>query len=80
MLGLDKPYTFGMVLALVMSMGYSGGAEGGITQLAVVILCGQDDPAGADKGRLQWGRSNARLALITIVLVSLNKGLQSDTT
>lgn len=80
MLGLGKPYPFGMVLALVMSMGYSGGAEGGITQLAVVILCGQDDPAGADKGRLQWRKSKARLALITIVLVSLNEGLQCNTT
>lgn len=80
MLGLGKPDPFGMVLALVMSMGDSGGAEGGIAQLAVVVLCGQDDPTGADKGRLQWGRSNARLALITISLVSLNKGLQSDST
>lgn len=72
MLGLSKPYPFGMVFALVMSMGYSGGAKGGITQLAVVVFCGQDDPAGTDKGRLQWGRSNVRLALITIALVSLN--------
>lgn len=80
MLGLGKAYPFGMVLALVMSMGYSRGAEGGITQLAVVVLCGQDDPAGADKRRLQWGRSDTRLALITIALVSLNESLQSNTT
>lgn len=79
-MGLGKPYPFGMVLALVMSMGYSGGAERRITQFAVVVLSGQDDPAGANKGCLQWGKSNTRLALITIALVSLNKGLQSDTT
>lgn len=76
MLGLCKPYAFGMVFALVMSMCYSGGAEGRITQFAVVVLCGQDDPAGTDKGCLQWGRSNMRLALITIALVSLNEGLE----
>lgn len=80
MLSFCKPNPFGMVFALVMSVSYSGGAERRITQLAVVILCGQDDPAGADKGRLHWGRSNARTALITIALVSLNEGLQSNTT
>lgn len=34
-----------MVLALVVGLRHGRGAEGGITQLAIVILCGQDHSA-----------------------------------
>ena len=53
LLGLSEPEPLGVILALVMGVCHSGGAEGRVTQLAVVVLRGQDDPAGALEGRLR---------------------------
>ena len=53
MLGFGEPEPLGVVFALVEGVGHGGGAEGLVAKLAVVILRGQDDPAGATEGRLQ---------------------------
>lgn len=56
LLRLGQPQSFGVVLALIVCLGHSGGAEGSVTQLAVVIFRGQYDSASALKGWLQKGQ------------------------
>lgn len=54
-LSFGQTKSLGVVLPLVVRLCHRGGAEGGVTQLTVVILCGQDHPApwlaGAHLGR-----------------------------
>ena len=42
-----------MVLAVVVGLSDGQRAERGVTQLTVVVLCGQDDPRGPLVQRLQ---------------------------
>lgn len=53
LLGLGESQLLGVVLALVVGLCHRQRTEGGVTQLAVVILCGQDDPGGSFIQRLQ---------------------------
>lgn len=56
LLCLGQPQSFGVVLALIVCLGHSGGAEGSVTQLAVVIFRGQYDSASALREWLQTGQ------------------------
>lgn len=44
-LSFGQTESLGMVLPLVVRLCHGRGAEGGIAQLTVVILCSQDHPA-----------------------------------
>ena len=44
LLGLSEPQFLGVVLALVVGLCDCRRTEGGVTQLTIVVLCGQDDP------------------------------------
>lgn len=43
-MGFSEPQFLGVVLALVVCLSDGQRTERGITQLTVVVLCGQDDP------------------------------------
>lgn len=53
LLGLGESQLLGVVLALVVGLRHRQRTEGGVAQLAVVVLCGQDDPCGPFVQRLR---------------------------
>lgn len=53
LLGLGESQLLGVILALVVGLRHRQRTEGGVAQLAVVVLCGQDDPGGPFIQRLQ---------------------------
>lgn len=56
LLRLSQPQSFGVVFALIVRLGHSRGAEGSVTQLAVVVFRGQYDSASALREWLQTGQ------------------------
>lgn len=60
-MGLGEAQLLGMVLALIVGLRHRQRTEGGITQLAVVVLCGQDDPGGSFIQRL-WDTQSKKAA------------------
>ena len=54
LLGLGQPQPLGVVLPLVVSLCHGRGAEGGVAQLTVVVLCGQDHPSGPFERQWHW--------------------------
>lgn len=44
LLGLGESQFLGVVLALIVGLCNCQWTEGGVTQLTIVVLCGQDDP------------------------------------
>ena len=49
-LSFRQPQPLGMILALIVSLGHSRRTEGGITELTVIVFCGQDHSASRLKG------------------------------
>lgn len=56
LLRFSQTQSFGVVFALIVRLGHSGGAEGSVTQLAVVVFRGQYDSASALRKWLQTGQ------------------------
>ena len=44
-LSFRKPQSLGMILPLIVSLSHGGGTEGGVAELTVVVLRGQDHSA-----------------------------------
>lgn len=73
LLGLGESQPLGVVLALVVGLCDRQRAEGGVTQLTVVVLRGQDDPGGPPVQRLQTrGRAGRRVTEAAVQIIFID--------